>query len=163
MRKLIFGLLLGGLLFAWSSASDAQTVYNFNDGLAAAKSQNKMIIVNIYSESDKWSQKMDEVYQNPDVQSLMGSFIYVKLNPTGNETYSYNGKEYKAAELAKVLGLTSYPTHAFLTSDGNVIKFKYNGVESSSFPGYVDAADFSSILIYFRDGKYSTTDLSTVL
>jgi thioredoxin-related protein len=163
MRNLFFILALGGILFLYGSAVNAQTVYTFDNGLAAAKSQNKKIIVNIYSESDKWSQKMDEVYQNPDVQSLMDSFIYVKLNPAGSETYSYEGKKYNAADLAKVLGLTSYPTHAFLTSDGKVIKFKYNGVESSSFPGYVDAGDFVSILTYFRDGKYSDTDLSTVL
>lgn len=163
MRKLLLGTLLGMIFFTCSMAANAQTVYTFDNGLAAAKSQNKMIIVNIYSESDKWSQKMDEVYQNPEVQSLMGSFIYVKLNPAGSESYSYDGKKYNASDLAKVLGLTSYPTHAFLTSNGQVIKFKYNGVESSSFPGYVDAADFVNILNYFKDGKYADTDLSTVL
>ena len=163
MRKLLLGTLLGMIFFTCSMAANAQTVYTFDNGLAAAKSQNKMIIVNIYSESDKWSQKMDEVYQNPEVQSLMGSFIYVKLNPAGSESYSYDGKKYNASDLAKVLGLTSYPTHAFLTSNGQVIKFKYNGVESSSFPGYVDAADFANILNYSKDGKYADTDLSTVL
>jgi thioredoxin-related protein len=162
--KTLIKTFLGLFLLAGISSVQAQTVYNFNDGLSAAKSQSKKIIINIYSDSDKWSKKMEtEVYSNGDVQSLMGSFIYIKLNPAGSESYDYKGKKYSAAELAKVLGLTSYPTHSFMTSGGEVIKFKYNGVESSSFPGYVDAGDFKNILIYFRDGKYSDTDLTTVL
>lgn len=162
--KTLTNLFLGILIFAGASSLNAQTAYNFTDGLSAAKSQGKMVIINIHTDSDKWCKKMEgEVYGNSDVQALMGSFIYVKLNAAGSESYEYKGKKYSAAELANALGLTSYPTHAFLTSGGDVIKFKYNGVESSSFPGYVDAGDFKSILIYFRDGKYSDTDLSTVL
>ena len=162
--KTLIKIFLALFVLAGISSLNAQTAYNFNDGLSAAKSQNKMVIINIHTDSDKWCKKMEtEVYGNSEVQALMGSFIYVKLNAAGSESYEYKGKKYSAAELATVLGLTSYPTHAFLTSGGDVIKFKYNGVESSSFPGYVDAGDFKNILIYFRDGKYSDTDLSTVL
>ncbi len=151
------------LLFAASTAY-SQTAYNFTEGLKAAKSQGKKVVVQIYTDSDKWSQKMDtEVYSNSGIQSLLSSFIYVRLNAAGSESYDYKGKSYSAAELSKKLGLTSYPTHAFLTSSGDVIKFKYNGVESVSFPGYVDVEDFENILIYFRDGKYTDTDLSKIL
>lgn len=162
--KTLTKLFIGLFLIAGLSSATGQTVYNFSDGLSAAKSQGKKIVINIYSDSDKWSKKMEtDVYSQGDVQDLLGSFIYIKLNPAGSESFNYKGKKYSAAELAKVLGLTSYPTHAFMTAGGDVIKFKYNGVESTSFPGYVDAGDFKNILIYFRDGKYSDTDLSTVL
>lgn len=162
--KTLTKIFLALFIFAGLSSVNAQTVYTFKDGLNAAKSQGKIIVINIHTDSDKWCKKMEsEVYGNSEVQALMGSFIYVKLNAAGSESYEYKGKKYSAAELANVLGLTSYPTHAFLTSGGDVIKFKYNGVESSSFPGYVDEGDFKSILIYFRDGKYKDTDLSTVL
>lgn len=163
MKHILIKFFAVALLLTASSAY-SQTAYNFTDGLNAAKSQGKKVVVQIYTDSDKWSQKMDnEVYSNSDVQSLLSSFIYVRLNAAGGESYDYKGKKYSAAELSKKLGLTSYPTHAFLTSDGDVIKFKYNGVESVSFPGYVDVEDFKNILIYFRDGKYSDTDLSKIL
>ena len=162
--KTLLKLFIGLFLVTGLSTAHGQTIYSFTDGLNAAKSQGKKIVINIYSDSDKWSQKMEsDVYSQADIKDLLGSFIYIKLNAAGSESYDYKGKKYSASELAKALGLTSYPTHAFMTASGDVIKFKYNGVESVSFPGYVDAGDFKSILIYFRDGKYSDTDLSTVL
>ena len=165
MRKITFKIFLLLFTFGILSTAYSQKSYDFDSGLKAAKSQNKKVLVNIYSDSDKWCSKMDsEVYSNSEIQDIINSnFIYVKLNGLGDTEYTYNGKKYKASDLAKLLGLTSYPTHAFLNPDGSVIKFKYNGVESSSFPGYADLNDFKNILIYFKDGKYKDTDLSTVL
>ncbi len=142
----------------------AQTTYSFNDGLSKAKSQNKKVLINIFSESNTWSQKMDLIYAQDNIKNYVNSnFIYVKLNAGGSEKISYGGKDYTAASLSKFLGATGYPTHVFLNPDGSVILFKYNGESTGSFPGYVEAGDFEKILKFFAENKYTNTDLAKVL
>ena len=164
MRNLkIFVVFLISGLFIVSTVSISQTVYKFNDGLEKAKSSKKLVLVNIYSESDTWCTKMDAVYSNENIKSIINSnFIYVKLNGQGLDKVTYNGKQITESELAKQLGVTGYPTHVFLNSDGSVIKFKYNGEMTGSFPGYIEANDFEKVLKYFANGQYKDTDLAKV-
>lgn len=137
---------------------------SFSDGLAKAKSGGKKIIVNIYCESDSWSQKMDKVYLNDKISGIVNTtFVYVKLNGNGNEKISYAGKEYTASSLAKQFGATGYPTHVVLNSDGSVITFTYNGERTGAFAGYLDAPAFENFLKYFAENKYKDTDLGKVL
>lgn len=141
---------------------NAQT--SFSDGLSKGKTQNKKIVVNIYSESDTWSQKMDQVYSNANISSYVNAnFIYVKLNANGSDKVKYGGKDYTSASLAKFFGATGYPTHVFLAPDGSLLKFNYNGESVSAFSGYAEAVDFEKVLRYFAENKYQNTDLSKVL
>lgn len=150
------------LMLAMSAALYSQT--NFSDGLSKGKSQGKKILVNIYSENDNWSKKMDNVYATDAVKNYVSSnFVYVKLNANGSEKISYSGKEWTASSLSKFLGATGYPTHVFLNPDGSVIKFTYNGESSGSFPGYLDAGEFEKLLKYFAENKYKDTDLGKIL
>ncbi len=136
----------------------------FGDGLNKAKSSNKKILVNIYSEGDSWSQKMDNVYSSAGIKDYINSnFIYVKLNAGGSEKINYNGKEYTSAALAKFFGATGYPSHVFLNPDGSVIKYKYHGENLDVFPGFIDAPDFEKLLKYFAENTYLNTDLEKVL
>jgi thioredoxin-related protein len=153
------------LLFLFAAGVRAQTSYSFGEGLNAAKTQNKIVVINIYSDDDKWSQKMQsEVYSDAKIQQLLNSdFIYIKLNGQSQESYTYKDKTLSAGDLAKSFGVTGYPTHVFLTPSGEVITFKYNNVDAVNFPGFTDKEDFNNILLYFKDGKYKTADLSTVL
>jgi thioredoxin-related protein len=137
---------------------------SFSDGLSKAKSGGKKVIVNIYSESDSWSQKMDKVYLNDKISSYVNSvFVYVKLNGNGSEKISYAGKEYTASSLAKQLGATGFPTHVILNPDGTVITFTYNGERTGAFAGYLDVSSFENFLKYFAENKYKDTDLIKVL
>lgn len=150
------------ILFSTSYLS-SQTTYSFNDGLKAAKSQGKMIFIDIFSSSDSWSKKMDdEVYSSPKVQSALSGFIFIKLNAGGQEKFSYNGKEYSSSALAKLFGGTGYPTFVVMNPDGSVIRFKYNNDETSSVSGFIGENDFVEMLGYFLQGKYKDTDLSSV-
>jgi len=161
-KLLISGLIIG-LTLAFSNVY-SQTSYSFNEGLNKAKSQNKKALINICIDSDNWCKKMSTVYGTAKIKSLIEKyFIYIKLNAQGSEKYNYNGNEYTASELAKQFGVTGYPTHVFLNSDGSVISFKYNGEVTGSFPGYADENDFENILKYFSGNKYKDIDLSTVL
>lgn len=147
-----------------TAAVFSQPSKNFNDGLADGKSSKKMILVSIYNPGDSWSKKMENVYSCGKISSLItGNFVFVKLNGTGTEKYNYNGKDYTAGDLAKLLGATGYPTHSFLNPDGSIIKFKYNGGDYNGFPGYLDESDFEKLLNYFISGKYKNSDLSKEL
>ncbi len=159
----IYKILIILILFA-TAAVFAQPAKNFKDGLAEGKSSNKKILVSIFNPEDSWSKKMETVYTCGKINSLIsGNFVFVKLNGTGTEKYNYNGKDYTAGELAKLLGATGYPTHSFLNPDGSIIKFKYNGGDYNGFPGYLDESEFEKLLNYFISGKYGNTDLSKEL
>jgi len=146
------------------TASVMYSQTSFSDGLSTGKSQNKKIVVNIYSESDKWSQKMDQVYSSSNISGYVAAnFVYVKLNALGSDKVSYGGKEYTSASLAKYFGATGYPTHVFLGPDGSILKFLYNGETVNAFSGYLDAGDFEKLLKYFAENKYQNTDLGKVL
>lgn len=161
MKKIKYLVVV--LFFAFTAQGFSQTVYNLTEGLAQAKSQNKKIIVDIYIPDNTWAEKMNGIYAEPAISSILGSsFVFVKLNAAGTESYSYDGKTYTSADLAKYFEAMSYPTHVFLNPDGSVITFLYNGATARNVPGYMDARDFEQVLMYFRDGKTST-DLSTVL
>ncbi|HEX2786936.1 MAG TPA: hypothetical protein VHP32_03455 [Ignavibacteria bacterium] len=161
MKNIKYLLIL--FILAFTSQVFSQTVYNFTDGLAQAKSQNKKVIVEIYIPDNTWVDKMNGIYAEPAISSILASsFVFVRLNASGTETYSYGGKNISAADLARQFEAMSYPTHVFLNPDGSVITFLYNGATSRNVPGYMDAGDFEQVLIYFRDGKTST-DLSTIL
>jgi len=159
MKARTFILLI---VFLLAGAVNAQT--SFGDGLSKGKSLNKKILINIYSESDTWSQKMDKVYSNGNISSYVSSnFVYVKLNANGSDKVSYGGKEFTSASLAKYFGATGYPTHVFLGPDGSVLKFIYNGESVGAFSGYLEAGDFEKLLKYFSENKYQNTDLGKVL
>lgn len=152
---IIIGLFIAGFL-------NAQT--NFSDGLAKGKSSNKKILINVYSESNTWSQKMDNVYSSANISKYVSdNFIYVKLNANGSDKINYNGKEYTSSTLANYFGATGYPSHIFLSSDGSVIKFLYNGENTGVFSGFLDAAEFEKLLKYFAENKYKDTDLNKFL
>jgi thioredoxin-related protein len=159
MKAKIFSLLM---IMLMAGVMYSQT--SFSDGLSKGKSQNKKIVVNIYSESDKWSQKMDQVYSSSNISSYVSAnFVYVKLNALGSDKVSYGGKEYTSSSLAKYFGATGYPTHVFLGPDGSILKFTYNGEPVNAFSGYLDAGDFEKLLKYFAENKYQNTDLGKVL
>jgi thioredoxin-related protein len=164
MKNSIKSNILIIIILAISVSLTAQPSKNFKDGLADGKSSNKKILVSIYNPEDSWSKKMESVYSSGKISSLItNNFVFVKLNGTGGEKYSYNGKEYTAGDLAKYLGATGYPTHSFLNPDGSIIKFKYNCAEYNGFPGYLDEAEFEKLLNFFISGKYGNSDLSKEL
>jgi len=147
------------LLFAANSYAQM----SFNDGLAAAKSGNKKVVLFIGSGSDNWTKKMlSEVYSNDAVKAALANFVWVELDAESKTQVTYNGKSMSPADLARAFNSTGYPTHVFLNPDGSVIKFKYNGEEVMNFPGYVEASEFQKMLNYFNSGQYKDTDLNKV-
>lgn len=137
----------------------------FEDALKKAKSDNKRVVVDVYTDWCGWCKKMDgEAYSNKDVKNILAdNFVFIKLNAEGTGKIKYKGKEYTETELAAFFEVTGYPTTVFLEPDGSLIEFKYDKMTMKSVPGYFKTDEFKKILNYFKDGKYKDTDMSTVV
>jgi len=150
-------LLLNGIAYSQS--------LNFNDALSKAKSENKRVIVDVYTDWCGWCKKMDEeVYSNGKIKKLIErNFILVKLDAESLMEVSYNGEQFTEQDLALYFEASGYPTTVFLEQDGSVIEFKYNKTIMKNLPGYFKAGDFRKMLKFIKDGKYVDTDLTTIL
>jgi len=129
---------------------DAAPAVHWRDldaALAEAKSSNKIIVADVYTDWCGWCKRMDrDTYSKPDVQAYLDkSFVPVKLNAEADTRVHYAKGEYSYRELAAGFGINSYPTTLFLAPDGKHL---------ASAPGYMKAADFLSVLRYFGDGHY---------
>ncbi len=164
MKIKYFNILIIIIFALTFNVAKSQTSYNFSEGLNIAKSSGKIAVVSIYIPGDNWCGKMESVYSAANISGMLNSnFVFIKLNAQSSDVYKYNGKDYKASELAKVFEATGYPSHAFIGSDGTILKFKYNGELQSSFSGYLEAGDFEKLLKFFSSGKYSNSDLANEL
>jgi thioredoxin-related protein len=138
---------------------------SFNDALTKAKSENKKVIVDVYTDWCGWCKKMDaEAYSNDEVKKIIeDNFIFVKLNGEGKNKVTYNGKQYTEEELSYYFEVFSFPTTIFLEPDGKLIEFRYDNTKMKNVPGYFKTEEFKKILNYFKEGKYNESDLSLVI
>lgn len=113
--------------------------YNLESGLVEAKKQNKLILVDVYTDWCKACKKMDaDVYSNEEIiEYLKANFIFVKLNGEGNSKMTYNNRVVTETDIAKQFGVDGFPTTIFLKSNGSLI---------SSTPGYYPPDTFLNIL-----------------
>ncbi|HAY33083.1 MAG TPA: thioredoxin family protein [Ignavibacteria bacterium] len=149
-------------LTAFTTARSQNSV-GFDAGLKEAKSSGKMVLLDVYSDSDNWSKKMDaEVLSTERVKSALSGIVFIRLNIDQSGKYNYNGKSYSTSELAKLFGGTGYPSFSFMNPDGSIIKFKYNGDEVINISGFISEEDFTEMIDFFKSGNYKSTDLSTI-
>ena len=137
---------------------------SFEEALQSASDQNKILIVDVYTDWCGWCKKMDkDTYANSGVKKMLyKDFICVKLDAEGSESNKYKGKTYTSSELAAFFGITAYPTTVFLKPDGTIIGFNYNKSKMTALPGYYGASDFKKILEYFKNEDYLSVDMSTI-
>lgn len=138
---------------------------NFDEALKLAKKEDKMVIIDVYTDWCGWCKKMDkEAYNNSEIKDLIeDNFIFVRLNAEGSGTSKYNGKQYKDPELAAYFQVTGYPTTVFLKPNGKIIEFTYDKFKMKNLPGYYTAEEFEKVLKYFKNEKYKDTDLSSII
>ena len=161
-KNILLALFIASLLGGVFTVS-AQT--GFNDALTKAKTENKRIIVDVYTNWCGWCKKMDtEVYGNAEVKKIVeDNFIFVKLDAEGSTKINYNGKQYSEQDLASYFEATGYPTTVFLEPDGKLIEFNYDNSKMKNIPGYFKAGEFKKILNFIKDGKYKDSDLSKII
>lgn len=161
-KKHVKLLFLGAAFIFSSNAVHSQS---FDEALKLAKSQNKMVIVDVYTDWCGWCKKMDkESYSNSDVKKIIDdNFILVRLDAEGSGTNKYQGKQYTNAELAGYFQVSGFPTTVFLSPEGSIAEFSYDKIKMKSLPGYYPLEEFKKVLEYFKAGKYKNTDLSTII
>lgn len=119
-----------------------------------AKESGKFIVLDVFTVWCGFCRQMDQkTYPDDAVQAVIGeSFIRVRLNAESKEKVEFNGRTYTEEDLAKSMGVTSYPSTIFITPEGRTIGYQ---------PGYMDAALFSRLLRYVASGSYQTTPFET--
>ena len=128
--KLMTIIAAVGLLASASWAADVDWKHNYDDALKQAKTEKKLVVVDVYADWCGWCKKLDkDVYTDKDVQAKISkSFVPVKINP---EKSAVN------ARVAQNFGVRSLPHILFLDADGKKI---------SEIIGYVPAGDFLKAL-----------------
>lgn len=161
----MFKLRFIAIIAVFFSANVLFSQNAFEDALKKAASENKRVVIDVYTDWCGWCKKMDaEAYSDKDVKKLLEeNFVLVKLNAEGKEKITYNGKKYTEEELSYYFEVFSFPTTIFLEPDGKLISFKYDNYPMKNIPGYVKTDEFRKLLIFFKEGKYTDIDLSTVI
>ena len=112
--------------FSFGFKSDKGSVNwtSFTAGYAQAKKENKILIVDMYTDWCGWCKRMDkDTYEKKDVYNLINAkFVAVKFNPEKGETHSYNGKQLSGSELKDAITqnqFEGYPATIFINPNKN--------------------------------------------
>lgn len=124
---------------------------DFESGFLKAKKENKILLVDVYTDWCYYCKVMDkETYTNDSViRMLKQDFVMVKLNPEKNRNYVMNGDTMDAVTLHKWLGYGKqfgYPTSYFMVNPGET-------EERYALIGYVQSWDFMNVLEQIRAKK----------
>jgi len=140
-----------GTQAAASQASDEHGFTKYEDAIAKAKSENKLVMVDVYTDWCGWCKRMDkDVYSDKSVQEEMSKyFTAVKLNAEAATTHQYQGGERSEQQIAAHWGVSGYPTIVFMTPDEKMVQ---------KLPGYVPAKEFVMVLRYMGTGAYQNSD-----
>ncbi len=114
--------------------------------LAAAKSQNKVLMVDVMTDWCKWCIELDnKVYARKDI----GDFANAN-----QVNYKIDAEKGEGVDFAKKFKIAGYPTIMFLDGDGNEIDRIY---------GYVPAKDFMEMMSDYNKGVNTYTYLQKAL
>lgn len=141
-----FALLLLCSCFAVRPALAAEPEWRgWNEGLAQAKTSQRFVIVDVYTDWCGWCRRMDhDVYARNEVaQYLRDRFVTIKLNAESAEAADYEGQRTSSRGIAQRFRVSGYPTTVFLRS---------NGDHMANVPGYVPADKFLLLLRYVAEG-----------
>jgi len=119
--------------------------YNMTEGFAKAKKENKILVVDVYTDWCGWCKVMDkQTYENANVvQKMKKYFVGVKFNPEVNASYTVNDQVLNSDQLAKYLNkggrIPGYPmTYVWKNlSDNSKIE---------PYSGYLDTTVFNTIM-----------------
>jgi len=126
------------------------TWLDFNDGLAKARSENKPIFVEFYTDWCPYCRKFQrETIRNPKVAAMLAeNFAYVRFNAEDPKNrVKFDGKSYSHVELTRAFGITSYPALVFLDSKSQPI---------TMLAGFMPPKQFATVLDYIHQKCYET-------
>lgn len=119
-------IILSVFLFQAVSAYAISWSSNLEAALKNAKSKQKPVMADFYTDWCGWCEKLDkETYADRKVSNLAREFISVKVNGD------------KARDAVRKYGIRGYPTVLFFDSNGKVVQ---------RIGGYVGPVDFAKIM-----------------
>lgn len=133
------------------SAGTVLSQVNFEKGsvsevLAKAKSENKVVMVDVLTDWCKWCIELDnKVYSKPEI------YDFANVNQIN---YKIDAEKGEGVEFAKKYKVQGYPTILFLDADGNEIDRIY---------GYVPMKDFKEMMTDYNKGINTYGDLKARL
>jgi thioredoxin-related protein len=132
------------------TSADRIQWHSYNDGVALARTQNKKLLIDVYTNWCGWCKKMDsDVYSDEHIKAIVaGNFIAVKLNAESQNNVTVGTDQLDEASLARAMGVTGYPTTVFLESGAGPI---------TKIAGYMEAKEFATVLRFIGEDHYKTT------
>lgn len=132
------------------SSTDKIQWHSYDEGVTLAQTQNKKLLVDVYTDWCGWCKKMDsEVYTDENIRGIVGShFIAVKLNAESSRSVKVGTDQLDEASLARAMGVTGYPTTVFLESGAEPI---------TKIAGYMEAKEFATVLRFIGEDHYKNT------
>lgn len=119
MKKQLFILLAASLLVCTAttgfskSTPQIQWYKDIDKAFAAAKSEDKLIMVDVYTDWCGWCTELDDkTYSNKKVRKYAENFISLKVNPENSEQEN---------ELAVKYQVSGYPDILFLDKEGTLV------------------------------------------
>ena len=145
MKKYIILILLL-VLTTVITASDLNW-RSFEDAHKIAQTENKIILIDFYTDWCGWCKKMDnETYSNEKIIDLLNEdFVTVKINPEKQGSIELGGQTMTWEQFAADVGVTGYPATAFFTPDFKLIDL---------IPGYYDPKNMEMVLKFMSDAIY---------
>ena len=122
----------------------------FNDGLAKARTEDKPIFLEFYTDWCPYCRKFQKETVNDRKVSRMlaENFVYVRLNAEDTKNrIKFDGKSYTHVELTQAFGIRSYPSLVFLDSTSKPI---------TMLSGFVPPNQFATVLDYIQQKCYKT-------
>ncbi len=154
MKRFVLPVML--LLLVSISCGDKDTAGNgavnewlpFDAGMAAAKKENKPVVIDFYTSWCKWCKVMDEkTFSEPQISKYLAEhFVSIRINAENkNEILTYKGNRYTPIDLTRSFGVKAFPSLAYLDDKGDLI-----GV----IPGFMPPETFLPFLRYIESECY---------
>jgi thioredoxin-related protein len=126
----------------WVQLDQAQN-RSINDG--------KKILVHVYTDWCEFCKKLeDTVYPDSAVVASVSEMYHaVKLDADSNEMIRFNNEDITMRQLARSLGVRSYPTILFIDNKGDLLL---------QINGYMPVDDFKNMLAYIGEEAFTKTE-----
>ncbi len=151
-------LVLGVLIFSATTSTGledsvkktgSQKVewHTFDKGVDRAKKENKLLVVDFYTDWCQWCKVMDkETFANKQVVDFAkDNVIMAKINAETSDKFGYKDANYSGRQLSQMFGIRGFPTTVFLDANGDLI---------TTVSGYIPADRFTLILKYLSGSWY---------
>lgn len=119
----------------------------FDKGIALAQKENKVLLVDFYTDWCHWCKVMDkETYGDQGIAKYASEkIIMAKVNAETNQKFKFKDGMYSGRELSMMFGVRGFPSTVFISPQGELI---------TSISGFIAAEKFGVILKYLAEDWY---------